>query len=49
MDREHWSRAVADLVGGIDYGNFKNAVVDVEGPFRHHLYQHVWTTMSRLE
>ena len=40
--REAVSEAMAALVAGIDYSNFKSAVSDTQGYGRAQVYSHVW-------
>jgi hypothetical protein len=45
---ETLARAVARLVGDIDYDNFKQAVALRQGPDRAHIYGDVWRTLLQL-
>lgn len=43
--RKATCRAIADLVGGIDYGNFKKAVTASPTASRHTILHRVWATL----
>jgi len=47
--REAVSEAMAKLVAGIDYGNFKDAVAQRQGYGRAEVYGHVWGQLYRLQ
>src|SRR5262249_21064498 len=49
VTRDQWTEAVARLAGEIDYGNFKNAVHEQQGPERAHIYMRVWTDLLELQ
>jgi hypothetical protein len=49
VTREHWRDAVAQLVGAIDYGNFKSAVGKRQGWDRERVYHAVWDVLARLQ
>lgn len=47
--REAVSEAMAKLVAGIDYGNFKDAVAQRQGYGRAQVYGHVWGQLYHLQ
>ncbi len=46
IPRELVASRMADLINGLGYGNFKNAVVE---PERHDAYMRVWEAMYRYQ
>jgi len=46
IDREELALRMADLVRGIDYGNFKSGVEEQD---RHDAYLKVWSAMFRFQ
>jgi len=46
--REQWLAAAAQLASEIDYPNFKDAVLERQGPKRSSLYMKVWLVLRRL-
>lgn len=49
VPREAWANAVAELAREIDYPNFKNAVAELQGSDRAHVYSGVWGTLLGLQ
>lgn len=49
LDRSDFSAVVESLARGIDYGNFKGAVLARQGREREHIYHEVWATLTKLE
>lgn len=43
------AKAMAAMVEGLDYSNFKNAVAKSQGSQREHLYHEVWHTLFKLQ
>ena len=49
LPRTAWAAFLAESVEDLDYGNFKAAVADRQGPEREHVYHAVWAALLRLE
>lgn len=49
VPRHAFGMYLAEAVGAIDYGNFKQAVYDRQGPKRARIYGEVWATMLDLQ
>jgi hypothetical protein len=47
--RAEVAAAMAAIVNGIEYPNFKSQVAKVQGPKRAHLYHEVWDVLYRLQ
>ena len=47
--RAEVAAAMAAMVGGIDYSNYKDEVAKVQGAARAHLYHDVWSVLYRLQ
>lgn len=43
------AKAMAAMVEGLDYSNFKNAVAKAQGSQREHLYHEVWQSLYKLQ
>lgn len=49
VSRVEWRAAVAQLVTGIDYDNFKDAVAARQGTERSRLYGRIWSILLDLQ
>lgn len=49
VTRDEWVAACAALAESIDYGNFKDAVDERQGGFRHDVYARVWSVLHALQ
>jgi 8-oxo-dGTP pyrophosphatase MutT (NUDIX family) len=49
VPHEALAAALQQIVLDIDYGNFKNAVQETQGPKRSHLYHQVWDVLYHLQ
>jgi hypothetical protein len=49
VTREEWREALSLFGERIDYGNFKDAVKQEQGPVRAGIYMSVWSALTRLE
>ena len=49
VPRALWKEVVAEAIGGIEYGNFKNRVMDVQGIGRERVYARVWGDLLSLQ
>lgn len=49
VGRDQWEAACAALAAEIDYPNFKNAVAERQGSWRHDVYAKVWSVLFALQ
>jgi len=49
VPRAVWRGVVAEAIDAIEYGNFKNRVMDVQGIGRERVYGHVWRELLSLQ
>lgn len=49
VSRAEWVAALAQLVAGVDYDNFKDAVAARQGAARSGLYGRVWSILRGLQ
>lgn len=49
LPRTAWGAFMVETVEDLNYGNFKDAVKDAQGPERAHVYHDVWAALLRLE